>query len=288
MRAKSLPWPVQRAGQRAVLRYGQLTAGLRMSPQFLICGAQRCGTTSMYRTLSQHPAVIKAVLHKGVHYFDTGYGHGRSWYQAHFPLRSTAARVTRRSGETALTFESSPYYLFHPLAQQRIAHDLPGVRILILLRDPVERAYSAYTHELARGYETEPFEKALELEPSRLAGEEAKIIADPSYNSHSFQHHGYVSRGHYLPQLQRWEQLVGRDRMHVIDSDDFFSDPEPVWRSTVGFLGLSDTSIPRFEQHNARPRSAMPDSVRAQLTDGFAASDDALTAWWGRTPSWRR
>jgi hypothetical protein len=288
MKSSAVPARAQRAAQQAVLGFGRVTSPLRMLPQFLICGVQRCGTTTMYRTLSQHPSIVKAVLHKGVHYFDTGYPNGQSWYQAHFPLRLTAARVTRRTHEPALTFESSPYYSFHPLAATRIAHDLPDVRIIVLLRDPVERAYSAYTHELARGFETESFARALELEPSRLEGEEERIIADPSYNSHSHQHQAYVTRGHYLPQLLRWEQLVGRDRLHVVDSDDFFIDPEPTWRSTVSFLGLSDSVIPRFEQHNARPRSAMPDALRAQVREQFTESDAALASWWGQTPSWRR
>src|SRR5664279_6106874 len=149
MKTKDLPAPVQHAGQSLMLCLGRLTASLRMSPGFLICGAQRCGTTSMYRTLSQHPAVLKAVLHKGVHYFDTGYLNGRGWYQAHFPLQPAARRVQHQTGIEPMTFESSPYYLFHPLAAERIARDLPGVRIIVLLRDPVERAYSAYTHELS-------------------------------------------------------------------------------------------------------------------------------------------
>ena len=203
MNAKSLPPWLQNVGQDAVLRFGQVTARARMSPGFLICGAQRCGTTSMYRALSQHPAVLKAVLHKGVHYFDTGYLNGRGWYQAHFPLTMTARRVSKKEGVEPLTFESAPYYLFHPLAASRIAKDLPDVKIIVLLRDPAERAYSAYTHEMARGFETESFERALELEDARLGGEEEKIIADPAYNSHSHQHHGYVHRGRYLPQLQR-------------------------------------------------------------------------------------
>jgi hypothetical protein len=242
----------------------------------------------MYRALVQHPDILSANLHKGVHYFDVNYGRGQSWYRAHFPLSATAARVSRRTGGTAMTFESSPYYMFHPLAAQRIAADLPGVRILILLRDPVERAYSAHAHELARGYETETFEAALELEDIRLAGEAERIKESPLYNSFSLQHHGYLHRGRYLEQLTRIEQLVGRDRMLVIDSDQFFADPIPAWDQVTGFLGLSRTMTPHFEQHNARPRSPMPESLRARLQEGFSADDDGLAEWLGRPPSWRR
>lgn len=288
MKAKAIPLPVQHAGQDAMLRWGRITASARMTPGFLICGAQRCGTTTMYRTLSQHPQVLKAVLHKGVHYFDTGYLRGRGWYQAHFPLRVTAQRVARRTGKTPITFESSPYYLFHPLAAQRIAHDLPDVKIIVLLRDPVERAYSAHAHELARGFETEPFERAIELEDERLAGEEERLVADASYNSPRHQHQGYLHRGRYLRQLLRMTQAVGRDRVLVLDAGDFFSDPEPVWRETVSFLGIADDRVPKFEQNNARPRSPMADSMRQALSERFVSDDEALAQWWGRVPSWRR
>jgi hypothetical protein len=285
--ATRLPPSIQQLGQRAVLNAGRITSGERMLPAVLICGAQRCGTTSMYRTLSQHPSVLKAVLHKGVHYFDTGYDRGPRWYAAHFPLRMTAARVARRTGQTPVTFESSPYYLFHPLAAERFARDLPGVKVITLLRDPVERAYSAHAHELARGFETEPFERALELEDERVEGEAEKLAADPGYQSHSHQHHAYVRRGRYIEQLERLERLLGRDRMLVVDSEDFFTDPEPVWASVTEFLGLPWDGEPVFERHNARPRSPMDESLRARLHESFAPYDDRLTKWWGRTPSWR-
>src|SRR5207244_6944401 len=104
--------------------------------------------------------------------------------------------------------------MFHPLAAKRISRDLPGVKLLVLVRDPVERAYSAYAHELARGYETEPFERALELEDQRLAGEEERIISQPGYVSLSHQHQAYLARGRYAAQLERLEKLFGSDRLH--------------------------------------------------------------------------
>jgi hypothetical protein len=266
---------------------GRLTASARMTPSFLIVGAQRCGTTSMYKTLAQHPLVLPAVVHKGAHYFDTGYGHGPAWYRGHFPLLARARRAAPSPDRLPITGESSPYYMFHPLAGQRIAADLPGVKLLVLLRDPVERAYSAHTHETARGFETEPFERALELEPIRLAGEEAKLIADPAYRSHSHQHHAYVTRGRYAEQLRRLERLFGRDRIHVVDSQRFFTEPEPVFAEVVDFLGIGPASGIPFEKHNARPRASMPDSLRLKLEDQLADSDAELETWLGAPPSWR-
>ncbi|MFC7647665.1 sulfotransferase domain-containing protein [Streptosporangium lutulentum] len=160
---------------------GRLTARSRILPSFLIVGAQRCGTTSLYRALSQHPLMLKPVLHKGVHYFDMAYDQGLSWYRAHFPLRPRVSRLSYRYGYRPQAFESSPYYLFHPLASARIAWDLPGVKLIVLTRDPVERAFSAHAHELARGFETETsFARAVELEEERLAGAADDLCVSPT------------------------------------------------------------------------------------------------------------
>jgi len=281
-----------RRSVRAVSRAtGRLTCGLRMAPSFLIVGSQRCGTTSMFKTLSQHPAVLPVVLHKGVHYFDVHYDKGMPWYLGHFPLRHRASGVHKRLGVAAATGESSPYYMFHPLAAQRIARDMPDVRLIVLLRDPVERAYSAFTHERARGYETDSFERALELEAGRIAGEVDRILTDPSYDSQHWRHNAYVTRGQYIEQLERLESLVGRERLHVVDSDAFFTDPRPTFDAVCSFLGLPVTpeviSGVSFDKHNARPRAAMASSVRARLEEHYAPYDERLAEWWGRRPSWR-
>ncbi len=284
MSARSVSPPAKRAAHAISVTAGRVTAPLRMLPGFLIMGAQRCGTTSMYRALAEHPSVRKAVLHKGVHYFDMNYDHGLGWYRAHFPL----ARRPAASADAELTFESSPYYLFHPLAAERIAADLPGVKLIVLVRDPVERAYSAYTHEFARGFETEPFESAIELEPGRLDGEAERIAAEPGYLSHSHQHHAYRARGQYSEQLNRIERIFDPANIHVVDSGDFFTKPEPVYDGVLDFLGLTARDYPKFERHNARPRSAISDAVRARLDEHFAPFDEQLTRWLGQAPSWRR
>src|SRR5450755_3106243 len=279
--------PIKRAAHSVTVTAGHLTHSARMLPSFLIVGAQRCGTTSMYRALSQHPAVLKAVLHKGVHYFDTDYQRGIGWYQGHFPLKAHARWVGRSAGAAPVTFEATPYYMFHPLVAQRISRDLPGVKLLVQVRDPVERAYSAHAHELARGYETEPFERALELEASRLDGEAERLEADPGYHSHGHQHHAYLTRGLYADQLERLDKLFGADRVHVVDSGRFFTEPEPVYDGVLDFLGLRRHDYPAFERHNARPRSPMPETLRTRLNEHFQPADERLTHWLGQPPSWR-
>jgi hypothetical protein len=260
-----------------------------MLPGFLIVGGQRCGTQSLTRTLSAHPAVVSPVVQGEAHYFDIAYRRGIAWYRSHFALTARARRTTRAAGVPPVTFESSPYYMFHPLAPERISRDLPGVKLLVLLRDPVERTYSAHTHESELGYETEPFERALELESSRLEGEAERIKADPMYYSHSHQHHAYRTRGQYIEQLERLEEIFGRERIHVVDSREYFTDPEPIYGGVLRFLGLPADGRADFKRQNARPRSSpMPKSVCEALDQHYRPYDERLARWLGREPSWRR
>ncbi|MGH8793197.1 MAG: sulfotransferase [Stackebrandtia sp.] len=290
VRSELVPTPVKRIIHTGSRTYGKLTSGGRLLPGFLLCGGQRCGSTSLYRALASHPAIMKPIFHKGIHYFDTGYHNGVSWYRAHFPTRAAAQRISEQTGLAAQAFESSPYYLYHPLAAERFARDLPGVKLITLVRDPVQRARSQHAHEVARGFEPiVDFAEALEAEESRLSGEFDKLSRDPRHYSFSHQHHAYRDRGRYSNHLERIARVVAPERMLVIDSGDFFADPEPVYHRILRFLGLPWLGDPEFAKHNARPRSAPDDlAVDAELRRGFAPYDVRLTEWLGRTPSWRR
>jgi hypothetical protein len=278
---------LKEAVKRAARGAGQLTSTARMTPDFLLVGAQRCGTTTLHLALKTHPLVVLHRLHKGVNYFDLRYERGADWYRGHFPLRAYARFRTARVDGLPVTGESSGYYMFHPLAAERIGRDLPDVKLIALVRDPVERAYSAHKHEHARGFDDEPFERAIELESERLAGEVERMIADPSYESFSHRHHAYLARGQYAEQLDLFAEHCGRDNLLVIDADAFFAEPDDPYARVLSFLGLPHhpTHIGRT---NARPRSPMPESLRARLSEHFARFDAALTDYLGTSPSWRR
>lgn len=289
--------PNQPAWERMARRtahWGLVTAGrpiyrARMLPSFLIVGAERCGTSSIYEVLSRHPAVFSAILpRKEVHYFDYSYAHPLSWYRCHFPLRARAALAARGTGVAPVAFEASPSYMCHPLAPERIARDLPAVKLIVMLRDPVARAYSSHTMRAGWGVETEPFERALELEDSRLAGEAERMAADPSYVGYNWRHFAYRTRGQYAEQLEQLDRLVGRDRIHVIDSGEFFASPARVYDQVLDFLGLPDAGHPAFDPPRTRSRPPMPDSVRKALEEHYRPYDERLAAWLGHEPSWRR
>ena len=283
---RALPQPVKNAGRLVSVGVGTVTASRRQLPGFILVGAQRAGTTSLFRALQSHPLVHSANYHKGVNYFDVNYHRGFDWYQGHFPLATSLRGRTQGLRGEPITFEASGYYMFHPCAPERMAQHLPDVRILAMLRDPVERAWSAYKHEHARGFESESFDRALALEDERLAGQAERMAQDPLYQSVSHRHHAYVRRGQYAEQLRRIGELFPRERIHVVESESFFEHPERTFAGVLDFLGLPIVMPERFDRWNGRPSAPMSDSTRARLRRHFRSHDDALSDFLGRPPAW--
>jgi hypothetical protein len=277
---------VRRAAKAVRFASARPTTALRPLPDFLILGAQRSGTTSMYRYLARHPAVAPVLFGKGVHFFDTNFERGLDWYRSHFPTAAYRAVVSRRAGVRAMTGEGSPYYLFHPLAAVRIAEALPAVRVIVMLRDPAGRAYSHYNHERARGFEPLTFEEALLAEAERLRGEEERLIEHPGATSFEHQHHSYIARGMYAGQLRRLGELVPSERVLVVVSEEFYEDPDREYRRALRFLGLPERSLAAYERANSRRYPPMPAPTRALLDERFGQPNRELAHLLGRELPW--
>ncbi len=262
----------------------ELSASAHALPDFIIVGAQKGGTTSLYSYLSRHPQVLKA-SRKEVHYFDVVYGCGGSWYRSHFPRRSEIRERARRLGKPVLTGESSPYYLYHPLVPERVARDLPGAKLVVLLRDPVSRAYSHYHHEVRLGHETLSFEEALRREPERLRGAEAQLRADPALLHESHQHHSYATRGLYAEQIERWLARFPRERVLIQKSEDFFADEQQCFDEVCRFLEIGPMGLGNPKAKNAGSYSqAIPQG--AELRAFFERPNRRLYELLGRDFGW--
>jgi Sulfotransferase domain len=274
----NLPEPVAELAKAIVLAPRRLNASRRRLPDFLIIGGQRCGTTSVYRYLVAHPQVEGAYPSKGAHYFDNHPDRSLGWYRSHFP-------VSR--GASPITGEGSPYYLFHPHVPARVARVAPEVRLIVMLRDPVERAYSHYQQEYARGFEpSESFERALELEPQRMDGEQERMAADPRYRSLAHQHHSYVARGLYLEQIEAWRQHFPAERMLIIHAERFFADPAAGMAAVQTFLGIDPAPTAEYRAHNARGYAPMDPATRRMLEERFADPNRRLYAYLGVDYGW--
>lgn len=264
---------------------GRLSAPTRPMPDFLIVGAQRCGTTSLHRYLLQHPAVLGARLAKGVHWFDEHYDRSPGWYRSHFPTVAQRRSVEQRTGAAAMVGESSPYYLFHPFAAERVAAHLPDVRAILLLRDPVQRAWSHFQHNVARGMENLSFVDALDAEPSRLAGAEA-VLETPGAVHLGHRRGSYVGRGRYAEQLDRYLHWLGPEQVLTVFTDDLDRDPEGTVAEVQGFLGLPPQPVSAARRWNRQEPAVLAPGSAERLEHAFAESDAQLAERLQRPLPW--
>jgi hypothetical protein len=244
--------------ERRALRQRMMEATQkRQPPDFVIIGAQKAGTTSLYRYLTGHPNVGGATK-KEVHFFDRSYDKGMDWYLAHFPER----------GEFTVVGESSPSYLFHPDVPERLRRTLPHAKLIVLLRNPVDRAYSQYQMRLRRVGE-DSFEEAIDEELTRLPSNGE--LPGPEKG-----HHAYLPRGVYADQLRRWLAVFPREQFLVLHSEAFFARPDEGLLRTLAFLGLPHWSPAEFEVHNPGAYLEMNPATRRRLQEFYAPHNHRL------------
>lgn len=265
--------------------FARTRPGPRMVPDYLVIGAKRSGSTSLHEYLMAHPDVLGPYITKGTRYFDVRHDRGWRWFLSHFPPERAARRHQGQTGFRPLTGEASPYYVFHPLAPQRIAQELPEARLLLLLRDPVLRAWSQYCYERDRGFETLGIHEALDQEEERLAGEEDRMRLNQGYRSHAHRHFSYLARGRYAEQLQRLYQHVPPERVLVRTSEDLFADPVAVVAEMYDFLGLRPFRPAKMQPHKANRYERAPDDVVDRLVRYFQPHNARLVAMLGTDPA---
>jgi len=259
-------------------REGSTTAGGTL-PDFLIIGAQKCGTTFLYYLLCQHPYVEPATT-KEVHFFDTNFAEGVQWYRSHF------SPPAQKDGRKMLTGESSPYYLYHPHAARRAAKVVPQVKLIALLRNPVDRAYSDYNHKFREAREHLSFEDAIGAEEERLRGEKEKLLADENYHSVNYRKYSYLSRGIYVDQLLEWERHFDRDQLLVLKSEDFFENPQDSFERVLGFLDLPHWETGASGQRNEGEYDEMSLATRRRLEAYFEPHNRRLYEYLGIDFGW--
>jgi hypothetical protein len=283
----SVPTPLRVLARNAIWAYGSATSSLRPLPDFLIIGAQKAGTTALYSYLRRHPEITGPIW-KEVSFFDRRYARGVAWYRGHFPTVLRHAYIRRRHGHDPIVGEASPSYLFHPLAPQRVAGLLPEVRLIAILRDPVDRAHSHYHHEVALGREHLSFEDALAREDERMRGELERIQADPRYFSRAWWSHTYLARGRYAEQLERWLAVFPRDRLLVLTSEELAAEPARTYGRVLEFLGAAPFELASFPRLLERQYEDMNSETRARLAEDFAEPNRRLEELLGRELAWTK
>jgi len=270
----ALPEPARKVLRGGYRAYGRATAGLRPLPDFLILGAQKAGTTALYAYLRWHPEITGPSF-KEVSFFDRHYAKGERWYRAHMPAR-------RRS----LVGEASPSYLFHPLAPERVAAMLPGARLIVLLRNPVDRAFSHYQHEVVLGREPLSFEDAVDREDERMEGELERMLRDPSYFSLAWWNYTYLARGRYAEQLERWFAAFPREQLLVLFTEELSADTAATYRDVLDFLGVGAGDLESYPRIFDRDYADMNPGTRARLDKEFEDPNRRLASLLDRDLPW--
>jgi hypothetical protein len=286
-----------RVGRAAVRRYGMITAANRPDPDFMIIGAKRGGSTSLYFDLLAHPGVValfppphpllKAEATKGIHYFDSNFFRGERWFRSYLPSRRSKERHAARYGHAAVAGEASPYYLFHPAAAERAHATVPTTRLIVILRDPVLRAYSHWKERRREGAEPLAFVDALAAEEDRIAGAAERLARDPRFYSYAHEQQSYARQGEYDVALREWLRWYERDRLLVLSAEDYYADPAGTLDEVRSFLALPSFGFPSGAVRNAAAGDSLDAGVARRLAARFASHNDALQLMTGRTFRWQ-
>jgi Sulfotransferase domain len=251
-------------------------------PDFLIIGAQKGGTTSLADYLNAHRDVVPS-QYKEVHFFDNDYGKGVDWYRSHFQVQVRHRIRKMLLGIRFVAGDATPYYLLHPLAASKCHALLPEARIIVMLRDPVDRAYSHYHHQVRHGHEFLSFEEALEAESSRLEGQLERFAADPLYRSFDHQHFSYLARGVYLPQIESWRTFYSPQQILVLSSEQFFAQPSVEYHRVLKFLGLQAQELREYPAQHVGSYQPMSAATRIRLIEYFAPHNHSLREYLNST-----
>jgi hypothetical protein len=276
-------WP-KWLGMKSYWAYRRATSSLRSKPDFIIIGAQKSGTTSLFAGLSQHPKLLPSIK-KEVHFFDGGlssrfdtFSSGVHWYRAHFPIK----RPLRWGFKT---FEASPSYVFNPLTPKRIARLLPNVKLIVMLRNPTQRAISHYYHaKRVEGREPMPLREALDAEEGRLSPD----LKESQFNSDELRWHSYKRRGLYKQQLDVFLEHFPREQILVFASEELFTDPDRAMRKVFEFVGVdSDVKVSDLKPRNVSNNSEdVEPEIYAYLNDYFHPHNQELFRLIGSDLGW--
>lgn len=250
------------------------SASKRSLPDFIIIGAQKSGTSSLFHYLIQHPAVISPIR-KEIHYFETYYRLGPGWYRAHFPKKNVL-----KQGKL-ITGEASPCYMLFPEAIAAIKSLVPQCKMIVLLREPAARAISSYYHQVNGKKEKRPVKQALfDNDPvfnqAKTLNLQKKLLQNKKLTFY-YRHYSYLERGHYASQLKWVYDMFDKKHVLIDQAENLFSNPEKVYKKICRFLKIDDTFLPPdLKPQNTNHYPEIDLKVKEKLKDYYRPFNKTL------------
>lgn len=212
-------------------------------PDIIVAGTAKAGTTSLFQLLKQHPAIFPSRI-KEPRYFAYAGERSDLWSVNADPSDEVVQdyeeyqKLYSGANDDHLTIEASPNYLYSPTAAQEIKKRSPNCRLIFILRNPIDRAFSHYSHMKRDEREPLPsFEKALKAETERIK------------KNYDFSYH-YAAMGRYAEQLERFYSVFPRSQIKTFDYDRFSKEPELVLSEIFEFLSIESQNIDCGKRHN--------------------------------------
>ncbi len=247
--------------------------GYVSAPAFLIIGAQKAGTTALFAYLDAHPQIVKGAA-KEMHFFDNHFDRGTGWYHARFPLPAALH-------PDKITYEATPKYLYDPNVPARIHDYNPSIKLIALLRNPIDRAFSAWNVPGWNKFGYESFDA--------MAREQVAYIAAHGTGYPGSRHVGFLHRGLYADQLKRYFELFPREQLLILESGELRRDPVGTMNRVTAFIGLKSHDWSQEEYHPANKgiyTAPMTDETRALLSAFFRPHNERLYAMLGVDYDW--
>ncbi len=252
------------------LRTRAFGSARRALPDFLVIGAQKSGSTSLFNYIALHPKVLPSIQ-KELFYFNRYWELGEKWYRRYFPFEK------KLKDQRMITGEGSTTYLDSLPAAERAHQLLPEAKILVVLRDPTERAISHYYHRKRAGREARQISEV--FNPQTLSDWAAGIRIEEEDRL-------YLDRGCYADQLSRWREFYSKDSILVIEAEDLFQETRQTMDRTYQFLGLSSFALQdsrAFNEGQNRKSGAGEDAVRLLLKEIYGPANQRLAEQEGIT-----
>ncbi|MBW2107105.1 MAG: sulfotransferase domain-containing protein [Deltaproteobacteria bacterium] len=244
-------------------------------PDFLIIGSGRCGTSFLYECLKQHPEIyLKDSKTPEPHFFlrDSEYEKGLAYYSEKY--------FSRWRGEKKVG-EASVNYLFFERAAARAHRDIPDVKLICMVRNPIDRIFSAYCRSVETGWEDLSFERALDKEQERTQN-------PPDEYHRQFEPRAYTKKGFYLRHIEMWLNYFDRSRLFVGVFEEMVRSPMAVIKEVFRFLQVDEDFVPIFPRRKVNA-SALRDEIkmnpetRRALKTMFEAENKRLAKFLGRS-----
>lgn len=271
--------------QRDIGRDFRLSTSLfRMLPDFMIAGEAKCGTTSLYRYILEHPDVLPCDRKEPKNFIE----HRKSllYCRSHYPLLIQKYLAGALRGRLPITGEATAEYLSDPNVPCDIATVLPEVKVIIMLRNPVERAYSDYCMFSNRDRAQYSFEDIVSRSIEWLCDPSLNDLVEAALHLEHF-YLRFVARGIYVRNVERWMNWFPAEQILIVKSEEFFRNTQEVTNQVFEFLGLEPFTIPRSDiKRKGEYLTNMSEETRRKLDEFYAPYNEKLYQLVGTNMGW--